>query len=328
MLLNKFKSNHTFNFISFPLLGLLFWLSNLINPVLYSFSTTEKNSLLYQPLNNLLEGSVFLQNLLALVLVLVMALLLLLINSKYSFLRKRTMISATIFVVLAGGLSHIHAFHPVYPGALFFILALNRLFSAYDQAKPYSAAFDSGFLLGVAVLFYYSLIVLFPAFFIGIGVLSREKKWREFTVIFIGFILPLIFGASYSFLFDQFSVFINDFARGLLNPVESFTIPVSVKVFISYLVIVVIISSYKILRAYNSMKVSTRKYFIIFFLIFISTLGALLILPAVSHAILLISIVPVTFLITNFFMFLKNRFWGEFLFSVLLLVVVIVQVFS
>ncbi|HZH71864.1 MAG TPA: hypothetical protein VFD91_05195 [Mariniphaga sp.] len=328
MLLNKFKSNHTFNFISFPLLGVLFWLKHFINPVSYSFSAEEKNTLLFRPVYNLLEGSLFLQNLVTLMLILIMALLLLLINSKYSFHRKRTMITATLFVILAGGLTPIHALHPVYFGAVFFVLALNSLFSAYDQPKPFSAAFDSGFLLGIAVLFYYSLVVLFPAFFIGIGILSGDKRWREYVVLLIGFILPILFGAGYSFYFDKFSMFIENFHNGLMFPVDTFAVPLSVKVFTVLVGIIVLIGSYKILRAYDSMKVSTRKYFIIFFLIFVGTLGALIFLPAVSHAILIIIIVPVTFLMTNYFMFLKNKFWGEFMFSTLLLFVLIVQIFS
>lgn len=328
MLLKKLKTNHSFNFFAFPILGLCFWLNNLLHPESNAITPGEVNSLLYLPVRSLLEGAAMLQNLIALLLILIIAIIILIIHSKYNFLRKRTMISATLFVIMAGGLTHIHSLHPVYFGAGLVILSLYRLFSAYDQPKPYSAAFDAGFLLSLATLFYYSLVVLLPALIIGIGILSRDNRWREYMVVLIGFILPLLFALSYSFFVDQLPEFLNGFEEGLLYSSKKVSVPLAIKAFLIVLGVIVFTGSYSILRAYDSMKVSTRKYFIVLFIVFISSVAAYVFLPAVSTAMLLISMIPVAFLVTNFFMFLKSELLGNVMFLMLLIVVIAAQFFS
>ena len=46
------------------------------------------------------------------------------------------------------------------------------------KTKPYSNVFNAGFFIGVGTLFYLNLIVILPAFFIGISILTRESSWR------------------------------------------------------------------------------------------------------------------------------------------------------
>ena len=328
MLLKKFKSNHTYNFIAFPLLGVLFWLKDLILPTKFPLSHAEKNFLLFAPVYRWLENSVFIQNVVSLALVQVMAIVLLLINNRYNLLRVRTMIHATLFVILTGGLAGIHALHPVYFSAVCLLIAMYRLFNAYDQPKPYSPAFDAGFFLGMSFLFYYSLIVIFPAMIVGIGLLSRDKNWRIFVVLLIGFMLPPVFGASYAFYTDQLPELVKSVESGIFSPQNHFTANIPLQVYLGYLILLIFAGSIKLIREYGTKKVSTRKFFMVFFLIFISSVAAIIFIPAVSHAFLLIVLIPVNFLIANFFMFLKNRFWSEFLFVMLILIAAIVQIVS
>jgi hypothetical protein len=52
---------------------------------------------------------------------------------------------------------------------------------------------------------------------------------------------------------------------------------------------------------------------------------SLILIPSTSLEIFVIAAIPVTFLLANFFVFLKSRFWGEFLFSLLLIAVVVME---
>ncbi len=328
MLLNKFKSNHTFNFILFPLLGVLFWLKNLLYPQPYPFYEGETDNLLYSPVQNLLDDSVFLQNIIALILFLVIAFIILQINTKYNLVRIRTMLPASLFVILAGGVTGIHALHPVYFGAVFFLFALYRLLSVYDQAKPHSAVFDTGFFLGISLLFYLGLVVLLPAVVIGTATLSRETKWREFAILLTGFMLPLIFSVSYAFYTDSIPQLLKNSYSNFYTPNDFFSNNLGLQVYTGFLLFLIFLGSIKIIRDYDTKKVSIRKFFIVFFMIFLCNVAGIIIIPAISQEMLLIAAVPVTFLITNFFMFLKSRFWGEFIFLLLLLFVVTLQIGS
>lgn len=325
MLLKKFKSNHTFNFILFPLLGVLFWLRDLLNPQVYPFYPGEADNLLYAPVHNLLQHSLLLQNLVALILFLLLAFIILQINNRYNFIRVRTMIPATLFVIMAGGFTEIHTLHPIYFGAVFFLMALYRLLGAFDQPQPYSPAFDSGFFLGISSLFYFSFIAMFPAFLIGTGILSRETKWREFAVLIIGFLLPFLFAASYSFYNDSIHQYLNIIESNIFTSNDFFLKNPILQVYAGVLVFITLLGSFKILKDYDTKKVSTRKFFIIFFLIFLSSIAGIVLIPAVSQEMLLITVIPVTFLLTNYFVFLKSHFWSELIFLMLIIIVTAMQ---
>ncbi|MFW5823018.1 MAG: DUF6427 family protein, partial [Tangfeifania sp.] len=91
---------------------------------------------------------------------------------------------------------------------------------------------------------------------------------------------------------------------------------------------ITLLGSIKIIQQYDSKKVSTRKFFTVFFLLFITSLAGFTFVPATSQEMLVITAIPVTFLVSNFFVFLKSRFWGELLFSLLLIIVITLQVLA
>lgn len=328
MLLKKFKSNHTFNFILFPLLGVLFWLRDFLYPHAYPFYPEEAGNLLYAPIHNILQHSLLLQNLVALVLFILLAFIVLQINNRYNFIRVRTMIPATLFVIMAGGFTEIHALHPIWFGAVFFLIAVYRLLGVFDHPQPFSPVFDSGFFLGISSLFYFNLSALFPVFLIGTGILSKESKWREFAILIIGFLLPFLFGASYAWFNDSLHKYLVIIESNVITYNDHFLSNTALQIYSGVLLFITLLGSFKLLKDYDTKKVSTRKFSIIFFLIFLNSIAGIVFIPAVSQEMLIITIVPVTFLISNYFVFQKSRYWGEFIFLLLIFVVIIMQFIS
>ena len=325
MILRILKTNRSVNYILFPLLGVVFWLNTLLAPHVYPFFKGEKENLLYAPVNDWLTGYPFLQSLLALLLAIVLALMIQQVNNRYNFIRIRTMLPAPLFIIIISGFTQLHTLHPVYFAAGFVIIAIYRFFSAFDQAKPYSAAFDSGFLIGIASLFYFNISILFPAFLFGIGILSREYQWRQYVLILLGFLLPLLFALSYSIYTDSLLEMLKMFERSVVTPNNHFKSNIPIHIFLGYLIVLTVIGSIKIIQQYDTKKVSTRKYFSVFFLLFVFSLFSFTFVPATSQEMLVITAIPLTFLISNFFVFLRSRFWGELLFSILLVIVLILQ---
>jgi hypothetical protein len=325
MLLKTFKSNRAVNYFLFPIAGLLLWGRSLISSRTYPFFQDETANLLYIPVRFFTGYFPWMPGLLALTVVLVMAFLVMYINNRYSILQQRTMLSFLLFVLLVSGVPWMQVMHPVYPGALFFLLAIFRLFSAFDRIKSYSAAFDAGFFLGMGSLFYFNLFVLLPAFIVGIGILAREPRWREFLLVVTGFLLPFVFALSYAYLSDQFLEFLKVLERGVVTPNDHFKDHPLLQLFTGYLTLLTLLGSVKILQQYDSLKVSTRRYYIVFFLLFISSLAGILLIPAVSLEMVVIAAIPVTFLMANFFLTMKKRFWGEFWFILLLSLVIVMQ---
>ena len=325
MLLKTFKSNRTGNFLLFPLAALLLWLKSLVSPQTYPFYPEESENLLFKPVYSLLAGLPLMQVVLALFFFLLLAIQMMQINNRYNFLRRRTMLPAPLFIVMASGFTGLQTLHPVWFGALFVLLAILRLFSAFDNTRCYSAAFDTGFFLAIGSLFYFNLIVLFPAFFLGIGILTRETRWREFAVYLTGFLLPFLFAFSYLFFTGTTGAYLNTLEMNIMTINNHFSDNLPQKIYAAFLVFITFLGSADIVRNYDTKKVSTRKFFTVFFLIFVFSLAGLVFIPASSYEMLVITIIPLTFLSSNFFVFMKKRFWGELWFALLFIFAIAMQ---
>lgn len=328
MILRILKSNSAVNYILFPLLAAVVWLESLINPDIYSFYRGETQNLLYQPIARLFKNAALLQSISSLVILLALALIVLQINNRYSFIRVRTMLPAPLFIIMISGLVDMHTLHPVYFAAFFVLIAIHRFFNAFDKVKPYSAIFDAGLSLGVAALFYFNIVVLFPAFLFGIPILARETRWREFVIVLLGFLLPFVFAMSYAFVTNQFLEVLKIFEINTSTPNNHFLENVPLQIYLGFLIVLTLLGSIKIIQQYDSKKVSTRKFFTVFFLLFVTSLASFTFVPATSQEMLVITAIPVTFLVSNFFVFLRSRFWGELLFSLLLIIVITLQVLA
>ncbi len=328
MILKKLKSNHTLNLLLFPLLAVVFWLKNLLAPQQHVFIPAENENFLFSIIYGWLRQYPFWQNVTALLLFIFLAFEVLQISMRFNFVRIRTMLPATLFVLIAGGFTGMHFLHPVYFGAVFLLIALYRLLSTYDQPQPYSAAFDSGFFLGISILFYMNLLILLPAFLIGLGILSRETRWREFVILIIGFLLPYIFTASYAFLTGRIVEVYDLVWIVFLTPVTFLEPGINLYIYTGFLILLTLVGSIKIIQQYDSVKVSTRKYFIVFFLIFASSLSGIILIPIITQEMLLIIVIPITFLISNYFVYMKSRFWGNFWVILLVLMVTSLQILS
>lgn len=308
-----------------PLAVLAFWAKSLLHPFVYNYASYENKNVLFIPIAKLVGDNPLVHVILSFVLVMVLAFFVQIINDRYSFIRIRSKLPAILFAIVLGGFIGMHTLHPIYFSAIFVLLAIYRLFSMFEKAKPYSAVFDVGFLLGVGSLFCLNLMILFPAFLISIAILSRETRLREFLIISLGFLLPFAFALSYAFLTNNFQDTFNSFVQSISVPVNHFKNNYTLQIYLVVLVLYTLIASLNILKQYDKKKVSSRKYFSAFFWIFVFSLAGFTFVPATSQEMLVITAIPVTFLISNFFIFMKSRFWGELLFSLLLIIVIFIQ---
>lgn len=325
MILRILKSNRAINLILFPLIGILLWGRSLIEPFTYQFYSGENNNILFAPIFKLLEQQNFLQVLISLILVIFTGFLIQQVNDRFGFIRARTKLPASIFVLFVGGFINMHTLHPVFFAGIFLIFAIHSLFAVFDNPNPFPQIFNAGFFIGIGSLFYFNMIIVLPAFLIGIMILCRDFHWREFVIMLIGAIIPFIFATSYAYLTDQLLDFLYTLEKNIITPVNHFRTNYVLQGFLGFLIVLTIIGSIKLLQQYDTRKVSSRKYYLVFLFIFIFSLTSFTFVPAVSQEMLVISIIPITFLVSNMFVSIASRFWSEFLFVILLIIVIFIQ---
>ncbi|MCF6356525.1 MAG: DUF6427 family protein [Draconibacterium sp.] len=240
-------------------------------------------------------------------------------------LRVRTKLPSILFIIIVSGFTDLHTLHPVFPATMFLLFAIYSLFGTFEEPKPYSAIFNTGFFIGVGTFFYFNLIVLLPAFIIGITILMRENSWRKYIILLIGFFVPVFFVFSYAVITEQISEMLTVITQNIVTPVNYFHTNIPLHIYLSVLTLLTITGTIIIMRQYDSKKVSSRKYFAIFLVIFVVSLFSFTFIPVTSQEMLVIIAIPITYLISNLFVSIKRKFWGDFLFILLIAIVIFIQ---
>ncbi len=325
MILQPLKSNRSINLALFPLIGVLFWIRNILLPSEYPFYVAENENPLFAPIYKLTEGFGLLQVLTSFALVVFIAFFTQQLNDRYALIRTRTKLPAIIFVIIVGGFTSLHTLHPVYFAAIFLLLAVHSLFAVFNNPAPFSPIFNAGLFLSIGVLFYFQLIVLFPALLIGVIILYREVSWHELLIAVVGFFVPFIFAAGFSFYTDSLLEFLKTMEQNFVTPVNHIKNNYPLYGFLLFLILLIVVASLKLLQQFDSRKVSTRKYYSVLLIIFSFAIAGLLFVPATSQEMLIIVAIPVTFLISNLLASMESRFWGELLFILLVAASVFMQ---
>jgi hypothetical protein len=328
MLLRLIKTNRNSGFLLFPLIVLGVCLYLIKSQHLHMSGTEENVYTIFGFLNHLLKGNMILKTILASAVVFISGLFLFRINREFLFLNSWSALPVILFIVMTIGLPEYGQFHPVWFSVLFFLSGVVRLLMSCDLRRPYSNVFEAGFLLGFGSLFYFNLLFLLPAFVIGGRMMVRDPHWREPFLIFLGALVPWILIFSVYFLIDRTPVLLQWIHDNFLLSGESILKNIPLLSYLSLLGILTILGSIAIIRQYGEKKVRFRKFFLFFFLLFVSSVISFIFIPGSSSEILILAAMPVSFLLSNYFDSMKKSLFGEIALGLIIGFVVFLRIFG
>jgi len=327
MLLKALKSNQPYHFLLIPLIAFALWIRSFIQPGAFSFYPGEDMMILYKPLSYILGTNLLLNNIIALLFTILLAFLILKLNVQYAFIKLRTFLPPCVFILITSGMPDLHAMHPVYPATLFLVLTIDRIFSSFDKEIIHSNAFDAGVFLAVGSLFYLNLVFFFPVLWFGFIIIKQKVNWREYILSTIGFVLPWLAALTYFFIAGREDELWHTLQMNFTSKQTFLRDNLSIQIYIGFLFLLTLLGSFFLLSQYDDKRISSRKFFKVFFWIFLISIVLIAANPAVSQEIIVILALPLTYLISNYFIFMKRQFWGE-LFLYLLAAAVIFLQFS
>lgn len=328
MILRILKTNQAYHFILIPLLVAGLWFRSYIDPVYFPYFEGENDMFLYRFVHHWMAHSALLSNLLSMLFVIVFSFLILKLNTEYAFIRVRTFLPSNIFVLIIGGLITLHTLHPVYFALLFLLLCVDRIFQSYEKEKFHDSAFEAGFLIGLGSLFYLNLVFFFPIIWVGFALIKKRPQWRNFALPVLGLAVPWLFTWSYHYLTNQLPAFWDTILVNFETENSFFSGNIPLQVYLGYLMLVSFLGGIFLLNQYDEKKISTRKNFQVFFLITLIAFALLLFVPAVSQEILVIMSLPLTYLISNYLIFMKQKFWGNLFVYLFIALIIYLQFVS
>ena len=266
---------------------------------------------LYYLVYDHMKNQDFWQVFIAFILVIINSFFIAQLGSSFLFLKKRSYLPGIIYLVTISSLKELHTLLPVHLATLFILISIYLIFDTYHKTVEITYTFNASFFLAVASLFYLPVVVLFPLVWISIFVLQKDDNWRLLAVPILGFGSPWLFMWAYSYLNGTYSSLWNELITLLWTDHNGYLIE---PFFLTSTVVVVILAmlgSFSVIAIYHRMKVSTRKYFVIFYWMLGLVVAAALGLITIGEEIIALSTIPVAFFITHYLVSDQKYFWRE-----------------
>ena len=219
-------------------------------------------------------------------------------------IRKYNFVLAPVFVLFSGYFKVVTGF---WVFSFFLLFFFNFLLNSYQKKYPFSAFFNSSFIIGLLSLFNSDLI-FYLLLIVLVGLLFENLTWRSFAAIVFGFFTPIVFYCFLHFLFiDQ------NFFFPILVGFETPIVRIDLAFFsldralsLSVLFIVFSFSIIELARWLYKKSIKSRKSFIVLFFYILITL--FIILKCNDSASWYLLLTPLSVIFTNYFVYSdKNK---------------------
>jgi hypothetical protein len=326
MLLKFFKGTSPAVIFFIAVIFAVVWIITFISPVLPDTYSNEIYMPLYSLLLNLTGKGHLPSFLLSFAIAVILVFLIINFNTTIFFINERTFLPALIFLLVVAIFPEFLMMNPALPASLLFMFALKRIMAGYHRQGVAYNFFDAGILISTGSLFYGNLIWFGLIVFIGIGIM-RPVIVSEIAVTFLGLITPYLitFGLYYVLGNDPYELLTlisNNLFSG--SPVYSF--PRLTIVTMIFGAVISIISIGYIIMLQNTKKIKSRKTFSLLIWIFVISIAVYLAIPSASVEIIWLLGIPVSYFFSHQFIFGKRKIVSEIFFTVLLVLVLLIQV--
>lgn len=320
MIVRFLKSNNAPAFFILPLLAIVIWVWGFLSPHVLLVKHTMP---LYELLARPVAGIPWLSTLIALFLVIAEAFLLNYIVNENEVLIRKTALPGLFYIVFISNNSSMLELHPLLFANLFLMFALSKILNSYRKDIAFSQVFDTGLLISIATLFYFPCIVFFPV--IGIALLIfRPFQWREWMISFIGVLVPYIFVITWYFWNDVLDYLFYDkmfFPIVFKTTAGSYSQPFYFMITVGW--IIILLAFGRLFNGLSGGSQKTKKALVLMIWLFFFSCISLFLAPELSTKYCSLLAIPVSIICSNYFLRMKKELWGELLFLIFFVAVII-----
>ncbi|HEX2935082.1 MAG TPA: DUF6427 family protein [Bacteroidales bacterium] len=325
MLLRLLRSTGAQVIILIPVLAILLWLPTFSHRTggIFLFDSHPMPS--YKLINELIPVGSFLGTSIALLLVIAQAFLLVRLNTRFNLINNRTYMPAIMFVLLTATITDLQRLNPVIFSGFFLLLGMELMFSGYQKGKVAYEFFTASFFISLGATFYPYLLFFIFIVWVSLAIL-RPFNWREWLFSLMGFLLPWLFVFSYYYLIhNEPGRIITDLTNAFNSDYDFPQYSLLIYIFGGFTGLLILVSSQLMIKEFGSKKILPRKAFLIFLWLFINCLGVYLLVDQASVEIIFLAAIPLSFLFSHYFTFVKSNFWGETFITFLILLIILIQ---
>ncbi len=259
-------------------------------------------------------------SLIAILLILVNGYLLIQLNTIHIFIPYRTYLPLFFYALITIGVTQLHHLTPALIASSLIITAFYRIFHTYKSEKVSLNFIDAGLLIGIASLVYFQSIFFFVFLLAALSII-RPFIWREWAFACIGLLLPYMFVFSIYYLFD---IPLSEFFKGLSVAFMRIptSLPLSQLVNWGYILFFIIVSSFILAKAIDSMKIHARKFFLSFLAFFLCSVIVFFVIPGTGIQMIYFTAVPLSYLFSYYFVRCKRNWINELCITLFILLLI------
>ena len=243
---------------------------------------------------------------------------------KHEVLYKNSFLPALFMMVFLVMIPQFMTFHPVLVVNTILIFILDKLYKIYKTPSPLPLAFDICFLVGVATLFYLPAISFLLLFAISI-LIMKPFAWRDWLVGLTGLLLPFFFAFVYYFWTDGLLELKEKFLFGSITQL----LDTDGMVLQGYRITIVVIgillglTLFRIRQNFYKNTTRIRNFQQVIFMFLLVALISLAFTGSVAVYRFAILAIPITIMVSYYFLAGKKTWINETIFWVLMATLVL-----
>ncbi len=323
MLFRTANRNNIIALALMPLLLIGFWSNSLVFDQSPSFPYDQTPMPLWDLMISVLKSNHLLASLISMAIALMVMFSVNRIANRYSLFSGPTALPGFLYMLFVSGYLMAQKLHPVWFFTPLLISSIERLFAAHGERKPMTWCFEASFALSLGTLFY-AKGIYFMAFIWIIMFILRQFTFKTFTASVLGLLLPYLFIFAYYFWHDQSNVFVDVIFENFASPLAYFEHTIYSQVYNSIIGFLVFISILGIVRILPAIKIITRKHFRIFIWLIILCIVAA-ITPYFSLEVIPVWAIGASIITGRFLSVIQRPFLQELFFYLILGITIAAQ---
>lgn len=326
MLLKYFNSNRLSVFYIIPLLMTLCWLPSFIIPDGIVSEISSPPGILGRHIIRFNQDFSTLAAITAMIIVIINGFLLIQLNITHLFIPCRTQLPALFYMLICSAFPFLHRFTPALVADSLIILLLFRVFDTYKKDSLSLNFLDAGILISLASFFYPPALFFYPVLLI-IMFIIRSYNWREWVFSAIGLLLPYLLLIAIYYLIEAEFAIITEGIRNAFLVEQYVDFGMGSLAFMAYLILLLLVGSFNIIRIMGNIKIQSRKFFLVFFWIFFFAVLIYFAIPSAGFEILYFLSIPVAFLLSLYFTNCRQSWINSTLLFLFFAGIIAVQIF-
>ena len=308
--------------------AVLVWLQRFIDPLSLDVSSGSESMPLHSLSQGLVGQNALLGTVLSFIVMLTIAFYLANFNTRLFFITERTLLPASLYILLSGFLISTQTFNPIFPASLTLIIALDRVMASYRKTGIAYNYFDASLILSLGSLFYFNIIWFYPVIIIGI-LLIRTFSLREFILSLFGLVAPyVIVFAIYYVSGKDLALFSGTITDNIIKAAPGYYwSPILITVLLTGVLLFTISLSH-LISIFATKKIKTRKTFSLLVWIAIICVAVYFIVPSASVELIYVVMIPFVYIVSHFIVFVKNKKIANIVFAIIFLAILIIQILA